>query len=142
MKAKLLSLPNFYNSNLDLTVGKIYDVKVYSGSEYTFLDDGGDKMVLNKDRFEIAHTSEHLSEHYKGDIEPLDLIESLGALEGFARGNIIKYASRVGKKKGEESKDILKIIDYALILAKELEIPVAEEDILETIQDRIEEWYI
>ena len=53
--------------------------------------------------------------HYKtGNIEPIELIRSLGVLEGFCTGNIIKYASRHNQTFSQT--DLLKIIDYALIL--------------------------
>lgn len=55
-------------------------------------------------------------QHYKNknQIEPLDLIISLGMLEDFCLGNIIKYASRY--KATKQQKDLQKIVDYAYIL--------------------------
>lgn len=55
-------------------------------------------------------------QHYKNknQIEPLDLIISLGMLEDFCLGNIIKYASRY--KATKQQKDLQKIADYAYIL--------------------------
>ena len=56
-------------------------------------------------------------EHYgKGKVQPTDLIIDSGHGEGFCIGNIIKYASRYGKKGGKNRLDILKIIHYAVIL--------------------------
>lgn len=56
--------------------------------------------------------------HYvgKGGTQATDLIIDSGHGKGFCVGNIIKYASRVGKKAGQDRKDILKILHYALIL--------------------------
>lgn len=75
--------------------------------------------------------------HYKTKIEPLDYIMKNGF--DFVRGNIIKYASRAGKKKGEEVNDIKKIIDYALILAKQENINIDFEDIKKLVDYR-KEW--
>ena len=57
-------------------------------------------------------------EHYVGEdnIQAMDLIGSLGHGYSFAIGNIIKYASRQGKKRGQERADILKILHYAIFL--------------------------
>ena len=56
--------------------------------------------------------------HYIGNdnIQSNDLIFAAGRGEGFCIGNIIKYASRYGKKKGNERPDILKILHYAMLL--------------------------
>ena len=40
-------------------------------------------------------------DHYQGDVEPIELMQAQMTREafmGFLRGNIIKYASRFGKK--------------------------------------------
>jgi sugar/nucleoside kinase (ribokinase family) len=55
------------------------------------------------------------SEHYHTeDVEPIDLIISLGYGEGFCAGSIIKYASRF--KKTQKLDDLKKVADYAHIL--------------------------
>jgi len=56
--------------------------------------------------------------HYVGNdkIQSLDLIFAKGHGIGFTAGNILKYASRFGFKKGQERADILKILHYALLL--------------------------
>ena len=59
----------------------------------------------------------HSPEHYKskeGELQPLDLIASLGLLEDFCLASIIKYTPRY-KKTGQQ-KDLAKIADYAHIL--------------------------
>ena len=43
-------------------------------------------------------------DHYQGDVEPIELMQAQMTREafmGFLRGNIIKYASRFGKKDDE-----------------------------------------
>lgn len=57
--------------------------------------------------------------HYDGfglDCDPLDVMEALGIAEGFARGNVLKLAWRMGEK-GEEQSDREKLAFYALLLA-------------------------
>jgi len=58
------------------------------------------------------------SGHYttKGsNVQTLDLIESVGDAESFCRSNAIKYLSRYDKK-GQAKRDILKALDYTLLL--------------------------
>jgi len=56
--------------------------------------------------------------HYQGAVQPIQLMRaqmSKEAFMGFLRGNIIKYASRLGKK-DKEVKETAKILQYALWL--------------------------
>ena len=54
--------------------------------------------------------------HYSvGNVQTLDLIDSVGDAEAFCRSNILKYASRYDRK-GSARKDIIKIIHYAILL--------------------------
>ena len=58
-------------------------------------------------------------EHYASDKgQAMDLVLSSGLAKGFCAGNVIKYASRYGKKGHPEDhrKDILKVLHYALFL--------------------------
>ena len=63
---------------------------------------------------------EHFEEHYQGEVQPIELMQSVMSQEafmGFLRGNIIKYASRLGKKDGV-AKETTKILRYAEWLDK------------------------
>ena len=54
--------------------------------------------------------------HYSvGNVQTLDLIDSVGDAEAFCRSNVLKYASRYDRK-GSARKDIIKIIHYAVLL--------------------------
>ena len=54
--------------------------------------------------------------HYSvGNVQTLDLIDSVGDAEAFCRSNILKYASRYDKK-GTARRDIIKIIHYGILL--------------------------
>lgn len=53
--------------------------------------------------------------HYGDKVQAQDLIISSGHAEGFYIGNIIKYASRYGKKNGHNKDDLMKVLHYAIL---------------------------
>ena len=56
-------------------------------------------------------------EHYASDkYQATDIIIDSGHGEGFTLGNIMKYAKRYGNKDGNNRKDLLKILHYAIIM--------------------------
>lgn len=64
---------------------------------------------------EKSTNSEFFDEHYDGRIQPIELMQaqmSHSEFRGFLLGNIIKYASRMGKK-DSAVKDAVKIARYA-----------------------------
>ena len=68
----------------------------------------------------LKEISDYISNTYRGhfsvgNVQTLDLIDSVGDAEAFCRSNILKYASRYDRK-GTARKDILKIIHYAILL--------------------------
>ena len=68
----------------------------------------------------MALEKEHYDEHYQGDVQPIELMQSVMSTEafmGFLRGNIIKYICRLGKK-DEVAKETTKILRYAEWLDK------------------------
>lgn len=54
--------------------------------------------------------------HYVGEdnVQSLDLILATGHATGFNVGNMLKYGSRYGKKRGYNRDDLLKVIHYAI----------------------------
>ena len=57
------------------------------------------------------------SQHYASDkYQATDVIIDAGHGEGFALGNIMKYAKRYGNKEGKNRKDLLKILHYGIIM--------------------------
>ena len=73
----------------------------------------------NEDDF-LKEISEYIANTYRGhysvgNVQTLDLIDSVGDAEAFCRSNVLKYASRYDRK-GTARKDILKIIHYGLLL--------------------------
>ena len=68
----------------------------------------------------LNEISEYISNTYKGhysvgNVQTLDLIDSVGDAEAFCRSNVLKYASRYDRK-GTARKDIIKIIHYGMLL--------------------------
>ena len=79
--------------------------------EYKFNED---KMLIKLQ----AYIDSTYEQHYSADkVQATEFIIDSGHGEGFCIGNIIKYASRLGKKEGApEKSDTLKIIHYAIML--------------------------
>ena len=64
-----------------------------------------------------AYIDETYGEHYASDkYQATDIIIDSGHGEGFALGNIMKYAKRYGNKDGKNRKDLLKILHYGIIM--------------------------
>lgn len=74
----------------------------------------------NEDKILIelqAYLDKTYNQHYStAKFQAAEFIIDAGHGLGFAAGNIIKYASRYGKKNGYNRDDILKILHYAVIL--------------------------
>ena len=68
----------------------------------------------------LKEISEYISNTYRGhysvgNVQTLDLIDSVGDAEAFCRSKVLKYASRYDRK-GSARKDIIKIIHYGMLL--------------------------
>jgi hypothetical protein len=73
-----------------------------------------EKRILKDIRKYIDYT---YNEHYsQNKIQATEFIIDAGHGDGFCIGNIMKYAQRYGKKNGKNTKDLLKIIHYAIML--------------------------
>jgi hypothetical protein len=78
-------------------------------------------LILKYNEKEILNEiSDYISNTYRGhysvgNVQTLDLIDSVGDAEAFCRSNVLKYASRYDRK-GTARKDIVKIIHYGLLL--------------------------
>lgn len=96
------------------------------------IDDVKEKVCLDLSKDEVKNRTGHYT---VGGIEPFDVHKSMGIFSEFAKGNIIKYTMRQGKKLGEDINDLKKIVDYALSLA--LYEGVNPEDLKGIFEDRI-----
>ena len=60
--------------------------------------------------------------HYTGksheyrNVQTLDLMAAKELASGFCQANILKYGSRYGNKDGNNTKDLMKVIHYAMLL--------------------------
>ena len=60
--------------------------------------------------------------HYTGNshefrkVQTIDLMASKDLASGFCQANILKYGSRYGNKDGKNTKDLMKVIHYAMLL--------------------------
>lgn len=104
---------------------------------YNYEDLKNSRLLTDKEVINDEVTEKGLHSHYENTgIEPIDFI--MANKYSFNQGNVIKYIHRVGKKAGEEKKDIIKIIDYALLTAYEKGIEVGEQELHKAINSRIE----
>ena len=100
--------------------------EISQGSTYTvsYMDDiltSSEKkksFKYNEDRV-LRELNEYITKtyggHYGDRVQAQDLIVSSGHGEGFYIGNIIKYASRYGKKNGHNKDDLMKVLHYAVL---------------------------
>ena len=70
----------------------------------------------------LKETEEYIEstygQHYVGrhGVQTLDLLHSIGISEEVCQGNVIRYLSRWGKKKGRNRLDLLKAVHYTILL--------------------------
>ena len=89
-------------------------------------------MKFNEQK-NLADVTEYIDKTYSGHytspngIQSMDLISSSGRGLDFCLGNVLKYASRYGKKNGANRIDLMKIIHYALLAINEHDIKESNE---------------
>ena len=71
------------------------------------------------------------SKHYAAanGIQSMDLISASGHGVGFCLGNVLKYASRYGKKDGANRTDLMKIMHYTLLAINEHDLKESDNEI-------------
>jgi len=68
------------------------------------------------------YVSQTYQGHYTGtkhefrNVQTLDLMAAKELASGFCQANILKYGSRYGNKDGKNTKDLMKVIHYAMLL--------------------------
>ena len=76
----------------------------------------------------LKDVSDYVQKTYSGHytsangIQSMDLISASGRGLDFCLGNVMKYASRYGKKNGANRDDLMKIIHYTLLAMNEHDI--------------------
>ena len=111
------------------------DIDDMYAHQFTTWDDG---MSLQVEEKPMAHyfkyheeeilkdIEEYVSRTYQGhytgksheyrNVQTLDLMAAKELASGFCQANILKYGSRYGNKDGKNTKDLMKVIHYAMLL--------------------------
>ena len=112
------------------------DIDDMYAHQFTTWDDGMSLQV--KEEKPMAHyfkyhekeilkdIEEYVSRTYQGhytgksheyrNVQTLDLMAAKELASGFCQANILKYGSRYGNKDGKNTKDLMKVIHYAMLL--------------------------
>ena len=98
-------------NDLDSLDGLDYEIDYYQTVDH---------MQKYNEKELLKEIDDYISQTYRGhysvgNVQTLDLIDSVGDAEAFCRSNVLKYASRYDRK-GSARKDIIKIIHYGLLL--------------------------
>lgn len=114
-------------------IEKIEDTTLEKLKQYDY-----ERTAEKQEQIKVSKNNEYKQcKHYE-EIEGIEPIEFIAKNKyGFSQGNIVKYNHRVGKKKGQEADDIIKIIDYAMLLSYEKGIEVKEDDVINLIKYRL-----
>ena len=118
------------------TSEEIYDAVWGDGIKYTTYDDGMSLQVKEEqmsahyfkyhEKEILKDIEEYVSRTYQGhytgksheyrNVQTLDLMAAKELASGFCQANILKYGSRYGNKDGRNTKDLMKVIHYAMLL--------------------------
>ena len=118
------------------TSEEIYDAVWGDGINYTTYDDGMSLQVTEEkpmahyfkyqEKEILKDIEEYVSRTYQGhytgksheyrNVQTLDLMAAKELASGFCQANILKYGSRYGNKDGKNTKDLMKVIHYAMLL--------------------------
>ncbi len=118
------------------TSEEIYDAVWGDGINYTTYDDGFTLHVTEEkpmahyfkyhEKEILKDIEEYVSRTYQGhytgksheyrNVQTLDLMAAKELASGFCQANILKYGSRYGNKDGRNTKDLMKVIHYAMLL--------------------------
>ena len=123
---------NLYDSSSADYMANVDDMYAH---QFTTWDDG---MSLQVEEKPMAHyfkyheeeilkdIQEYVSRTYQGhytgnshefrNVQTLDLMAAKELASGFCQANILKYGSRYGNKDGKNTKDLMKVIHYAMLL--------------------------
>ena len=111
------------------------DVDDMYSHHFTTYDDGMSLQVTEKkmshyfkyhEKEILKDIEEYVSRTYQGhytgksheyrNVQTLDLMAAKELASGFCQANILKYGSRYGNKDGKNTKDLMKVIHYAMLL--------------------------
>ena len=111
------------------------DIDDQYSHHFTTYDDGMSLQVTEKkmshyfkyhEKEILKDIEEYVSRTYQGhytgksheyrNVQTLDLMAAKELASGFCQANILKYGSRYGNKDGKNTKDLMKVIHYAMLL--------------------------
>lgn len=98
----------------------MYRVSFYESDDTPYILTLPETHLTHVIHTEVDKVPENYDAHYQGDVQPIEVMQSSMSTEafmGFLRGNIIKYACRLGKK-DDVAKETTKILRYAEWLDK------------------------
>ena len=125
---------------IDLTNGAsadyMADIDDMYAHQFTTWDDGMSLQVTEEkpmahyfkyhEKEILKDIEEYVSRTYQGhytgksheyrNVQTLDLMAAKELASGFCQANILKYGSRYGNKDGKNTKDLMKVIHYAMLL--------------------------
>ena len=134
----------YYNDGLDYEVDLfngdsadyLADIDDMYAHQFTTWDDGMSLQVTEEkpmahyfkyhEKEILKDIEEYVSRTYQGhytgksheyrNVQTLDLMAAKELASGFCQANILKYGSRYGNKDGRNTKDLMKVIHYAMLL--------------------------
>ena len=125
---------------IDLTNGAsadyMADIDDMYAHQFTTWDDGMSLQVTEEkpmahyfkyhEKEILKDIEEYVSRTYQGhytgksheyrNVQTLDLMAAKELASGFCQANILKYGSRYGNKDGNNTKDLMKVIHYSMLL--------------------------
>jgi len=132
----------FEDDGLDYEVDYMADIDDMYSHQFKTYDDGMSLQVTEEQNMDyeprrnhqykyheeeiLKDIEEYVSRTYQGhytgnshefrNVQTLDLMAAKGLASGFCQANILKYGSRYGNKDGKNTKDLMKVIHYAMLL--------------------------
>jgi len=121
---------------LDYEIDTMADIDDMYAHQFTTWDDGMSLQVTEEkpmahyfkyhEKEILKDIEEYVSRTYQGhytgksheyrNVQTLDLMAAKELASGFCQANILKYGSRYGNKDGKNTKDLMKVIHYAMLL--------------------------
>ena len=126
----------FEDDGLDYEIDTMADIDDMYAHQFTTWDDGMSLQVTEEkpmahyfkyhEKEILKDIEEYVSRTYQGhytgksheyrNVQTLDLMAAKELASGFCQANILKYGSRYGNKDGKNTKDLMKVIHYAMLL--------------------------
>ena len=118
----------FEDDGLDYEIDSMADIDdMYSHHFTTYTEEQMSAHYFKYHEKEILKDiEEYVSRTYQGhytgnsyefrNVQTLDLMAAKELASGFCQANILKYGSRYGNKDGRNTKDLMKVIHYAMLL--------------------------